>query len=112
MAKVKIGPAFFDNVSGEGRHRSRSSASPFNSEILSLAPAFFLILLFGIVFLRLAYVQVVRGEYYTNLSDQNRTRTESIPAPRGIINDRFGRALVANSPSFKIVNGKKTRILT
>lgn len=107
MKQVKIGPAFLDNVSGLGKRRSHSSGSFISSEILVLAPAFFLLLLFGIIFVRLFYLQILRGNYYAGLADQNRTRTESIAAPRGIILDRYGRPLVANSPSYKLVNGKK-----
>ncbi len=103
MSKIRIGHAFTDSVSEQRLGKSHSGNGIFNSEFFVLAPAFFLLLFFGIIFVRLFYLQVLRKDYYAGLSDQNRTRTESVAAPRGIITDRFGRPLVANSPSFKII---------
>ena len=39
---------------------------------------------------------------YKKLSNNNRTRTVLVPAPRGIIFDRLGRPLVRNVPVFEI----------
>lgn len=99
---VKIGPAFTDYVSESRiKHRNHSSNSIFQ-EFSILAPVFFLLLIFSILFLRLFYVQILRGGYYSNLSNDNRTRTSLVLAPRGIIYDRKGEPLVANTPVFKI----------
>lgn len=66
--------------------------------ILSLlAAGIFLLLLF-----RLWYLQVVQGENYTRLSEQNRHRSMTIAAPRGPIFDRDGLLLVDNRPSFNV----------
>lgn len=100
---VKIGPAFFDSVKDErlGRARSRDGLVPSGTN--ALAPVFFLVLIFAIILVRLFYLQVLRGNYYKNLSDQNRTRTEVVAAPRGIILDRNARPLVANSASYRFL---------
>lgn len=48
------------------------------------------------------FAQVVRGDYYRELADNNRTRSESMPAPRGLILDREGRMLAENAPSYNL----------
>src|SRR3954467_11211709 len=50
--------------------------------------------LFGIVFFRLWYLQVLTGEEARVSASQNGRRTEKIEAPRGDIVDRNGVALV------------------
>jgi penicillin-binding protein 2 len=52
--------------------------------------------LFGIVFFRLWYLQVLDGDRYLAQARENRVRTERIQAPRGQIVDRQGIALVEN----------------
>jgi len=102
---MKVGPAFFESITGE-KKRSFGKSSRFSAfDLAYLYPVFFLLLFLAIIIIRLFYIQVLRGPYYKNLSDENRTRTEVIAAPRGIIFDRLNRPLVANSPSFKIVEG-------
>jgi len=63
--------------------------------------AFALLVLAGL-FLRSGYLQVVKGEYYHSLAQGNRLRIYSIPAPRGIIYDRFMNPLVYNVPTFDL----------
>lgn len=46
-------------------------------------------------------VQIIQGSYYEKLSDSNRIRTQIIHAPRGVIFDRNGTALVYNTPGFR-----------
>ena len=50
--------------------------------------------LFGIVFFRLWYLQVLTGDTARVAASQNGRRTERIEAPRGDIVDREARALV------------------
>lgn len=52
--------------------------------------------LFGIVFFRLWYLQVLDGDRYLAQAQSNRVRTERIQAPRGTIVDRNGEVLVQN----------------
>ena len=51
---------------------------------------------------RLFYLQVVDGGRLATLATHNRTVLEAIPAPRGLIYDRNGRALVSNVASFVV----------
>lgn len=48
------------------------------------------------------FAQVVRGDYYRELADNNRTRSEPVAAPRGLILDREGRLLAENAPSYNL----------
>lgn len=50
--------------------------------------------LFGIVFFRLWYLQVLSGQDYVSQASENRVRKERIEAPRGDIVDRHGEHLV------------------
>jgi penicillin-binding protein 2 len=52
--------------------------------------------LFGIVFFRLWYLQVLDGDQYLAQARENRVRVERIQAPRGNIVDRNGLTLVEN----------------
>jgi len=56
------------------------------------------ILIFGFLFLlgRLIELQVIKGDYFRSLSDNNRIRRVPIPAPRGLILARGGETLVGN----------------
>jgi penicillin-binding protein 2 len=49
------------------------------------------------------YVQLVRGETYRQLAEENRLRKLPIKAPRGLIYDRKGRLLVENIPSYNLM---------
>jgi penicillin-binding protein 2 len=60
----------------------------------------------GIAFLglisRLWFLQVIKGDEFEAFSRNNRIRIERVPASRGRILDRFGRAFVVNRPSFDV----------
>lgn len=58
---------------------------------------------FGIVFIRLWYLQIYKGELYHKFSIQNRLRKEIIRAPRGMIYDRNEQRLVDNIPRFDAI---------
>src|SRR5689334_7512568 len=51
---------------------------------------------------RLYLLQVVRHQYYTELSQGNRVRTEPIPAARGLILDRNGEVVAGNQPAYQL----------
>jgi len=62
----------------------------------------FCLILIAVIFSRIFYLQIVKGSYYKDLADSNKTRHYVINAPRGIIYDRYGEPLVLNSPSFSL----------
>lgn len=51
---------------------------------------------------RLYVLQVSRHEYYSELSQGNRVRTEPIPAARGLILDRAGEVIAGNQPAYQL----------
>ena len=55
---------------------------------------------FGVLVVRLAYLQVWQGPTYRHLSENNRIRLERLPAPRGMILDRRGEILADVRASF------------
>ncbi|MDD2766550.1 MAG: penicillin-binding protein 2 [Candidatus Moranbacteria bacterium] len=52
---------------------------------------------------RVFYLNVIKGAEYQGIAENNSLRKIVIPAPRGIIYDRFGKQLVSNIPSMDIV---------
>jgi penicillin-binding protein 2 len=66
-----------------------------------------LITLVSVVFLfligRLLFLQVIEGDRYTYLSENNRIRIKKIPGARGMVFDRNGSLLVDNRPSFDLL---------
>src|ERR671916_1281252 len=54
----------------------------------------FAFVLFGVVFFRLWFLQVLTGEDYVSQARENRVRKIKIEAPRGNIVDRNGQVLV------------------
>jgi penicillin-binding protein 2 len=57
---------------------------------------------FLILFLQLAYVQILAGSEFRALSDKNRIRLLRLKAPRGLVYDRRGNLLIDNRPSFTV----------
>ncbi len=55
-----------------------------------------------ILFFRVWQLQILEGQNYRELAENNRLRILKIPAPRGIIYDRNGIPLVKNIPSFSV----------
>jgi penicillin-binding protein 2 len=50
----------------------------------------------------LTALQIVKGDEYEKLAQENRIRIIPITAPRGVFRDRYGRELVNNRPSFTV----------
>jgi penicillin-binding protein 2 len=61
---------------------------------------FVLLALLGV---RLYFLQIVKGEYYSERAENQRIRLIPIPAPRGAIFDRKGRLLVDSRPTYNVV---------
>jgi penicillin-binding protein 2 len=62
--------------------------------------AFVLLTLLGV---RLYYLQIVRGDYFSDRAESQRVRFIPIPAPRGAIFDRNGKLLVDSRPTYNVV---------
>lgn len=62
--------------------------------------AFLTVVFFLIIIVRLWQLQLLQGDEYRKLSEENRLRIIRVAAPRGIIFDRNGIPLVKNTPYF------------
>lgn len=67
----------------------------------------FLMTVVSIAFLllisRLFFLQVIQGERFTYLSENNRIRLKKIPGTRGMVFDRKGQLLIDSRPSFDLL---------
>lgn len=60
------------------------------------------LLSFLIIIIRLWYIQIIKGDYFATLSENNRIRLVRLPDYRGRIFDRKKRAIVGTRPSFNV----------
>ncbi|MFN8391643.1 MAG: penicillin-binding protein 2 [Bdellovibrionota bacterium] len=67
-----------------------------------VAASTFLCLMFGLLIVRLWYLQVVYGAFFRDQSENNRVRTVRTVPPRGTIYDRNEHVLVRNRPAFDV----------
>jgi len=67
----------------------------------------FLIGGFLLVVLRLADIQLLRGDFFNNLSQDNRFYTLPIKAQRGVLLDRYDQPLVQNKLVYSLVSDPK-----
>ena len=71
-----------------------------NGNIKKVEKIFFVILV--ILFLQTGYLQIIKGRYYSEISQKNYTRTFAIKSSRGIIYDRNQKQIVFNVPIFDL----------
>lgn len=62
-----------------------------------------LLVVVAILLLQYWFLQGVNSKRYRELAENNRIRTMSIAAPRGLLTDRNGHILAENKPAFKVV---------
>ncbi|MDD4995955.1 MAG: penicillin-binding protein 2 [Patescibacteria group bacterium] len=62
----------------------------------------FVFVLMLILFFRLFWLQITKGEEYRNIAEGNRIRILPLKADRGLIYDRFNRPLVKNKANFSL----------
>ena len=68
----------------------------------AIAAAVIMLLALGAVVTRLVWLQVLRYDYFAELSQGNRIKIEPIPPNRGLILDRNGLPLATNAPSYQL----------
>jgi penicillin-binding protein 2 len=61
---------------------------------------FFIVLLSCVLIARVGWMQIIKGDDYASLAENNSVRTRPIEAKRGIIFDSAGRPLVRNAANF------------
>ena len=77
-----------------------SSESPLGGRLPLLAVL--IAAVFGVFFLRLFQLQVIRGERYAEISRNNAVRLQRLEPPRGEIRDRNGHLLAGVRPAFDV----------
>src|SRR3989344_7993746 len=70
------------------------------------------VIVFFTIFLKLFHLQVAKGSDNRNLAEGNRIQIKKIYAPRGVIYDRNGSILAANSPGFRLMESGRVTYLT
>jgi penicillin-binding protein 2 len=73
------------------------------SKLRLIVAACFVAAVFGILTFRVANMQLVSGDDFYTLSQQNRLRRIPVRAPRGRIYDRNGEVLACNEPSYAML---------
>lgn len=61
------------------------------------------VLMLGVLCVRLYVLQVVRGERYAEIAENQRRRRLPIAAPRGLILDRDGQVIVDSRPIYNVI---------
>jgi penicillin-binding protein 2 len=59
--------------------------------------------LLGVLAGRMYYLQIVEGEKYATLAEDNRISLRLLPPPRGRILDRFGAPLAVNNQNYRVL---------
>lgn len=119
--KISLGKAFSDSISQESNAKGSPSAregdhqvdiifgkntpsSNLKISIWRLLPLYLICLgTFFILTTKLFNLQILEGNNFYNMSEQNRIRLKVIRAPRGVIYDRNGKVLAQNIPGFRVV---------
>jgi len=81
---------------------NKQDGAPEISRRANLLYVLLAIVFFGLI-ARLVHLQLVQGERYTFLSENNRVRRKRAPGTRGMIYDRHGELLVDSRPSFDLI---------
>ncbi|WP_102027013.1 peptidoglycan D,D-transpeptidase FtsI family protein [Salirhabdus sp. Marseille-P4669] len=78
--------------------KKKKTHLPFRINVLF----FIIFLLFAFLILQLGVVQILHGEQAQKEIDRTENTITNVPVPRGLMYDRFGRALITNQPIYSI----------
>lgn len=62
----------------------------------------FYIVIFIVLLVRYAYVQLIQQDIYYRQSERNRIRPITLEPPRGVVRDRFEEILIDNVPAYSV----------
>ena len=86
------------------RNRENSSGNLPARELKRIRDFVLIVIItcFAIIIAQLFNLQIIQGEKYRALSENNYMRITPIPAPRGEVFDRNGEVLVTSRPAFTV----------
>jgi len=101
--RIKKGMEIEDSIMTITEKEEAIIEAPFKKKGLVIMWYLFI---FAVVALavRVFYLDTIKGEYYAEISKENRIRKIPIKAPRGNILDKFGHVLARNVPSIDAVS--------
>ncbi|MBU2603570.1 MAG: penicillin-binding protein 2 [Actinobacteria bacterium] len=82
------------------KRRAPSDDTSVAARLAVLAAA--AVILFAVLLFRLWFLQILSGDWYSTQADDQRLRTVSISAPRGVVYDRDGEPLVVNRAGLSV----------
>ncbi|NDV22370.1 penicillin-binding protein 2 [Desulfovibrio sp. JC022] len=80
-------------------YESKTQQPPKNGLLLLQG---LILLLFCIFALRFWYLQIHKGEYFSEQARNNQLRQDNLYAPRGLLRDRNGQLLAVNEPAYAL----------
>lgn len=92
LDEVLLGPATAED--------SKIEDSFDNRKIRTVEKIFFAAM--AILVLQSAFLQIIKGGYYTDISQKNYTKTIAVRSPRGIVYDKNYRQIIFNVPVFDL----------
>jgi len=102
MSSRLVSPAGGSSSGGPGRRRQRP-LNPQTAFRIAVIGGVTLVAI-GVLVIRLWFMQVIDAQGYAQAATANSVRTVIVPAPRGLITDRTGKAILAdNIPSVNVV---------
>lgn len=93
----------FEEILLDEKHKDSGKIDNYfdSKKIRNLQGVFLLVLL--VLFGQLSYLQFIKGDYYSSISEKNYIRTNKVRSARGIIYDRNMSQIVYNVPVFDLV---------
>lgn len=82
-------------------HRDGDRAKLFTRRAVMLGTG--KLVLVGALAARMYYLQILEGDKYKTLADENRISLRLLPPPRGRIVDRFGEPMAVNQQNFRVL---------
>lgn len=93
----------FEEILLDEKHKDSGKIDNyFDSKKIKSLQAIFLVILLAL-FGQLMYLQFMKGDYYSSISEKNYIRTTKVRSARGIIYDRNMTQIVYNTPVFDLV---------
>ncbi len=86
-------------------YRSHVSDHSYEARIFkfrAIVAAIICLFLFGMLLFRLAWLQIIDYDHFSDLSENNRIRLMALPPTRGLIFDRNGIVLAENKPTYHL----------